>query len=134
MKIINLEQFKKMPTGTIFTKYKPCTFSGLMVLTGHSETTIDFYYVSLIENIDSDDPGDFVNKCEEMQKGISHKLDFECTAKDGMFSENQLFAIYEKQDVIDFIYKLTDSLIGCFKIGLKDLWEFPKKVCDDKRI
>ena len=123
MKIINLKQFKKMPVGTVFAKYQPCVFNDLMVLRGHSEVEsfYDFYYDSIIGNVRNDSSSDFVDKCRAMEKGESCKLDFEFTGRDGCFDENQLSAIYEKQDVIDFIYRLTDSLIDSFGIGLKDL-------------
>lgn len=119
MKIINLEQFKKMPVGTIFSKYEPCIFQGLMCLKGHGE--VDFFYDDMLENIENASSNDFSDKCRAMEKGESFKLDFEYTGRDGFFEEGQLFAIYEKKDVIDFIYKLADSLTDSFGVGLKDL-------------
>lgn len=99
MKIVNLKQFLEMPIGTIFSKYEPCYFSDLMVKDKNSGE-MDFYCMTLIGNVESDHTGDFFDKCDEAQKkGTSLKLDFDVTGRDAMFNKNQLFAVYEEEDI-----------------------------------
>lgn len=108
MKIVNLEQFLKMPNGTVFSKYEPCYFNGLMIKDMNSGE-IDFYYMSLIGNVDSTHTGDFFDKCEEAQKtGRSLKLDFDVIERNAMYNKNQLFAVYEKEDIEGLVKSLTN--------------------------
>jgi len=43
-------------------------------------------------------------------EGASINLDLNCYMRGGCFGHDQLFAVYEKQDVVALIGKLTDSL------------------------
>jgi len=96
-----------MPKGTIFSKYEPCIFNGLMIKDATIE--FDYFYQDLIGNIDANSTGDFFDKCEAA-KNKSVELDFNCTARDGLYEKNQLFAIYEKKDVENFIERLQETL------------------------
>lgn len=108
MKIINLEEFRKCPIGTVFSKYEPCIFNGLMIKGDTWET--DFIYQDLIGNIECIDSGDFGNKLDEaLMTGKSLTMDFDCMQRDGLFEKEQLFAIYEEKDVESFINALKDK-------------------------
>lgn len=106
MKILNLEEFRKCPSGTLFSKYSPYVFDGLMV---KGETLeYDFIYQNLIGNIECHDSGEFGDKLEYAKEtGESISLDFDCMGRDGLFEKNQLFAIYEEEDVKQFIKRIT---------------------------
>jgi hypothetical protein len=108
MKIINLKQFLDMPKGTVFSKYEPCCFTGLMIKDMNCGD-IDFYYMTLLGNVDSNDTGDFFDKCEEAQKtGKSLKLDFDVIGRDAAYNKDQLFAIYEEEDIKGLVKSLTN--------------------------
>ena len=108
MKIINLTEFLKMPIGTIYSKYEPCYFSGLMVKDKNSGE-IDFYYNDLIGNVDNENTGDFFDKCTEAEKsGKSLKLDFDIIGRDASYNKNQLFAVYEKEDIEGLVKTLIN--------------------------
>lgn len=112
MKILNKEQFLKMPAGTVYSEYEPCVFTGLLV---KGDTwPCDYIEMSLIGNIESEDSGDFANKLMDAQKtGDSLPLDFDCYGWNGMFEDSQLYAVYEKEDL--------EGLIGCLQESLESL-------------
>lgn len=117
MKIVNKTEFYALPKGTLYSDYEPCIFTSLKVkgLTLYSEEKpIDFIYESLIGNIDADSSNHFVDMLDEAEKNkTSLPMDFECGERDGFYEETQLFAIYEKNDLEDFIKKL-ESLRSAF--------------------
>lgn len=110
MKIVNLEKFLSLPKGTVYSKYSPCCFEGLMVKDDNCNKN-DFFYQDLIGNIDNTDTGDFFFKCEQAERlGQSLKLDFEVVSRDGMFERYQLFAIYEEEDLKSLIKILSTGI------------------------
>ena len=110
MKIVNKIEFYTLPEGTLYSDYEPCIFTSLKVKksTLYSENKpIDFIYESLIGNIDAESSNHFVNMLYDAEeKKTSLPLDFECEERDGLYEDSQLFAIYEKQDLENFIQKL----------------------------
>lgn len=112
MKIVNLEKFRELPVGTIYSKYEPCVLIGLM---SKGETwEVDFLYDDLIANVECDSSEDMFDKCNKMEKGESIGLDFDFTGRDGMFEDDQLFAIYEKVDIEKFIDKLNRCIESAY--------------------
>lgn len=108
MKIVNLEQFRAMPPGTLFAKYTPMVFDALMI---KGETwAFDFLYQDLI-CIESSGSAELFDKLEEAQRtGGSLKLDLDCQSRDGLFEKDQLFAVWEKPDLEQLIARLTIAL------------------------
>ena len=110
MKIVNLETFRKMPDGTVFCKYSPCSF-GDSEMFGGDCGGIDFISAELtgwVESEGSDDMYDILVKAQET--GESFKLDTECYGRDGLYENDQLFAIYETEDVVQLIETLRKAL------------------------
>lgn len=114
MKIVNLETFRALPSGTIFMKYLPCIFSSLSV----KGDTLgrDFIYAEIVSDIDSQDSGDYTEKLHMAEHyGASVPVSFSGYMRDGCFDDDQLFAIYEKTDVEGLITKLQQSLAEAYK-------------------
>jgi len=107
MRIVNLEDFRAMPFGTIFSKYAPCCFDGLMVKKEVLEN--DFYYQDLIGNVKGGSFEDFSSKCTGAEKGDSLSLDFDCWERDGLYEKEQLYAVYEIEDVEKIIEVFFES-------------------------
>lgn len=108
MRIINLSEFIKMPKGTVYSKYAPCHFDGLMIKDDNCTNQRDFYYQNLIGNVENCSTGDFIQKCEfALLHGLSISLDFDVVERDAMYFEDQLFAVYEKKDIEGLIKCLT---------------------------
>ena len=106
MKIVNLKEFINLPIGTVFSKYHPICFDGLMIKNNSILETMDFCYQNLIGNVKADNTDELYENCE---KRTMIELDFDCIERDGLFKEEQLFAIYEKHDI--------DALITALKTG-----------------
>jgi len=112
MKIVNLKTFLDLPDGTLFSKYEPHCFHGFSIKTESIKDLDDFRYHDLIGNIKDEGSDDFANKCELAEKGESIKLYFNCEERDGLYKFDQLFAIYEKDDVVDLIARLN---MACYQ-------------------
>lgn len=114
MKIVNKQDFYKLPEGTIYSDYEPCVFDGLKVKQStiyDKNKPIDFIFESLIGNIDAESSGHFVDILGEAEKqGVSMVLDFDCGERDGLYEETALYAVYEKTDIEHFISKLMKSI------------------------
>lgn len=108
MKIISRDKFMKMPIGTVFSYYEPCSFRNLNIKVSDLSGGYinDFLYDSVIGSINSESSTDFMDKCVQMEKGDSVPVDFEQTSREGLFDDGQLFAIYEKKDVEKLIKRL----------------------------
>ena len=107
MKIVNLTEFRKLPEGTVYSRYEPCYFTGLFIKGDTLE--LDYIEMSLIGNVKSHDTGDFLDKCEQPY-GNSIPLDFECYGRNGCFEDDQLYAVYERVDVEDLIKTLEQAI------------------------
>ena len=110
MRIINLEEFRKMPEGTIYCKYTPCCFSDLEIFGGDCGG-IDFVSASLTGWVESEGSNEMFDILERAEKtGESFKLDTECYGRDGLYEDKQLFAIYENEDILQLIETLKKGL------------------------
>lgn len=114
MKIVNRQTFLSMPPGTVFAKYEPCNFGDLCILLEAwpaSDNPCDFVYLSLADAIDHDGSADFMEKLDRAREtGCSLAMDFECGTRDGLFDADQLFAVFEWQDVLSLIATLQATL------------------------
>lgn len=111
MRIVNLDEFLKLPPETLFHKYTPQCFEGMEIKVGNSGV-MDFVIDNLfgaIANTSSDDIYEKLNAaCED--SSVSLKMDFEYTGRDGSFDEDQLFAVYEQDDIKALIARLQKCL------------------------
>lgn len=109
MRIINLKEFLKLPEGTLYVKFDPVLFDELSIKES-SISDLDWIYSPII-NVDAIDSADIYGITNEsLVEGSSFDLDINCTTREGMYDESQLFAVYEKSDVKQLIQKLNDSL------------------------
>ena len=101
----------ELPEGTIFSYYEPCCFRELFIKDSNPEPDYpDFSCSGLIGAVDHSSSNDFSEFCDRMEKGESLPVDFEFSGREGLFDDEQLFAIYEKEDVKKLIIRLTDTL------------------------
>lgn len=111
MKIITRAEMLKMPKGTVYSYYEPCCFRELEIKAdepGNYEN--DWLFDSLIGAVKNDSSGDYSEKCTLMEAGDSQEVDFEYTGRDGLFEDEQLYAVYEKEDVEALIKRLQKTL------------------------
>jgi len=113
MKIVNRDTFLKMPTDTLYSKYRPVCFDELNIFVGASGD-VDFFYQDISAAVLSDSSGDTVEILVAAEKtGHSIALDlWENTSRDGLYDEDQLFAVWEDHDVLDLIERLKICVHG----------------------
>jgi hypothetical protein len=113
VKIINLEEFRKLPAGTIFMKYNPMVFEELQCKGDTWEH--DFLSENISNWPDCDGSDDLHDKLQLAQDtGASIRLDFDSSGRDGCFDDDQLFAVYERLDVEMLQDKLTRCLTQAY--------------------
>lgn len=110
MKIVNLEQFRKLPPNTLFAKYEPCVFWEFCIKgdTWEVDFLVSHDIPGSIRASSSDEHSRLLHMAQETGKSLV--MDFETEGRDGCFEENQLFAVWEKRDIEQFIGRLNRCL------------------------
>lgn len=109
MKIVNLTQFRALPALTLFSKYAPCYFEQLEIKGDTWET--DFLTAQVADAIECDGSDDFSKKLDHATETVcSLKMDFNSWARDGCFDKDQLFAVWEADDLKGLIARITECL------------------------
>jgi hypothetical protein len=108
MKIVNRETLMKMPDDIVFMTYEPQNFGQLMMLRGACGN--DFFTQDLCAPIKAYNDRELSSMCEKAERGEEVELDFDCAARDGMFDDKQLYAVYSKTDVLDLIKCLMHAV------------------------
>lgn len=104
MKLVTRKQFMQMPAGTVFSYYNPWSFSGLNIKACNPNPEYpDFMFSNLVGgSMDADE-----SKCEALEKGESVPANFEDLECEGRFDDDQVYAIYDKEDVANLVKRLT---------------------------
>ena len=99
MKIVNRKELMSQPDHTLYSVFKPHYFEGLFIF-GGGELQSDFVSADLIGNIDAADFAEMSDLIDAaIDNGTSFKLDFEGWGRDGLFEREDMYAIYEKDDL-----------------------------------
>ncbi|MED1125557.1 hypothetical protein [Bacillus atrophaeus] len=116
MRIINLQQFIRLPRGVLYTKFEPDIFCQIAIKEDSIPETNDWLYQDLLEikSNDSVELDEILSKAVE--NGDSFELDYKCLTRDGLFKSDQLFAVFEKEDVKSLIKRLNETLDSYPKI------------------
>ena len=111
MRIVNQEEFLKLPANTLFSYYTPQVFDELEIKCCSPEYgwKNDYLHDTIIGAIENDSSTDLNEKVRIMEMGGSVESDFEYTGRNGMFEPSTMYLIYEKKDVV----KLIDRLKKC---------------------
>lgn len=111
MKIVNRAEFLALPAGTVFSKYSPQNFGDLAIKGNSWPDSGDFLYQDIACSIDASSSVDFGNKLEDAEEqGASIPMDFERLSRDGLFDDDQLFAVFERADVEALVVRLQSAL------------------------
>ncbi len=112
MRIVDLEAFRALPAGVLYAKYRPCTFDNLSIKGDTWEH--DFLTLSVIEPsfVGDMDCGERCATLDAMsERGESRAIEFDSYGRDGMFDKDQLFAVWERDDVAVLIEQLQGTLL-----------------------
>ena len=113
MKILNRQQFLALPAGVIFSKYDPCIFEAFCIkgntidiYNGTKPEYNDFCFQQISDSLDRESalklPG------TDNLTTDSYNFDFDCMSRDGLHYQNQLFAVWEPNDVKQLIMALQE--------------------------
>lgn len=107
MEIVNRQQFLALPPGTIYSKYEPCVFEGWKIK-GDSLPN-DFFYQCLDPGFDVGAP--LHETLFAIEAGLpSPPMDFNCENRDGLFHEEQLFAVLSVADAEALIARMQEAV------------------------
>ena len=133
MRIVDRKTFLELPEGTVFAKYDPCIIREPMVKcdsTPNAGELVDFYYANLTDEVDCS------GSCARdgimdlaVIEGLPFALDFNSQCRDGMYDADQLFAVWERDDVAGLISRLQTALVD----GYPSTVLLPKINCSDER-
>lgn len=107
MRIVKLDEFLACPPGTLFSKYELCNFGPLSIkgeTWRHAGSTGDFLYQQVADAIDC---ADFTDTLLDYKEGQVLGIDLECESRDGMFEPDQLFAVWDREDVGKLLVRLA---------------------------
>ena len=110
MKIVNRSDFLSLPVGTLFSKYKPCVF-GPLEIKGDNIGRNDFSAQQIADAVYASDSGEFADILFDAEEnGSNFKMDLNCEGRDGLFDDDQLFAVWERDDVLSLIERLQRTI------------------------
>ena len=110
MRIINRQEFLTLPEGTVFSEYEPCAFTGLFIKIGDCLLD-DYFELPLVGNVKCRGSEGFIEILEQARKsGEGFDLDFDGGERNGCFEDEQLYAVYDRQDIQQLIERLKECL------------------------
>ena len=116
MRVVTRKTFLTLPDGTLFCKGKPWAFEELAVKTasriGEGNDLGDFCYQSF-RDIPCADSGEYIDRLEMMlNEGKSYPLELDSSSRDGCFDNDDIFLVYDYEDIVRLRDYLSDILIG----------------------
>lgn len=112
MKIVDRQTFLALPANTLYSKYEPCIFSDIQIKGNTCTSGNDFYYQDIASAIENESSEDFWDTLKlALENKVSLTMDFEYEGRDCLYDAKQLFAVWEKQDVVKLINRLQECLI-----------------------
>ena len=110
MRIVNLDDFLKLPVGTLFSKYQPIVLENLCIKGESILETKDFYFQSLNDSIECSSSEEFHDLFMLADKnGIDLLMNFHYEHRDGMYDEKQLFAVFVTRDFEQLLDRLKEA-------------------------
>lgn len=116
MKIVSRKEFLALPAGTVYSKYVHCAFDTLCI---KGETLFtnadDWFYQDIAGAVDSHDMREFSERLIEASKtGESIAMNFDIQSRDGCFESEQMFAVWEEDDVMRLVVRLLRAVSTAF--------------------
>ena len=107
MKIVDRKSFLQLPKGTVYSKFMPYEFWGFSIkISDPEEDGNEWVHIPLVD-------GFIKNNNHEItiDNYDYFEFDLDCSVRDGLYEKDQLFAIYDKDDVMKLIARLTYSFL-----------------------
>lgn len=113
MKIVDRKTFLAMPAQTVFSKYEPHLFGALQI---KGDTMgDDFVSVEVASAIRCDGSDEFfdimwrASSAEHLGRE-SIAMDLDAGSRDGLFDADQLFAVWERPELVALVNELSRAL------------------------
>lgn len=113
MRIVDLETFLGLPAGVVFSKYEPIIFGSLCIKGDSIPEARDFFYQDITEAVD----GNLIDLANDLENGRTVAMDLDCMSRDGCFADDQLFAVWDRQDVEQLVSRFTVALEQGYPTG-----------------
>ena len=129
MKIVSRDELMKMPVGVFYAEYEPCVFGEICIKDETTYASIedsDYIYGRGIDKprVDKKRPIDWYqtpvislgcsdewdSKTRDGEAGKSFNIDLYNIGRDGCFDDNQLYAVFEKEDLTQLMEKISFAL------------------------
>ena len=108
MRVYRLDEFRKLPEGTLFCEAQPWVFGTLHV---KGETWESDFLLRDLQSIAADDSGEWGRRLDEMlESGASYPIN-DAYGRDGSFNEKALFLVYEREDLLELRRVVDEALI-----------------------
>ena len=104
MKIVDRKTFLAMPPGTIFNKWVLYVFGDLCI---KGETWGNDFLVQHLDSLEEAENGVYMDALGWLESGESIRMDFNAQGRDGLFDDDQCFAVWDAADVDALIARLT---------------------------
>lgn len=109
MRIVTRKEFLQLPPYTLYCKYESCCVGEPLikyVTCGEND-----WRMQDLTSISYHDSSELVVRRTAMEvEGFSYPLELGCTSRDGLFDNDQLFMIYEDDDIKKLIAELQQCL------------------------
>lgn len=110
MRIVNREEFLKLPQGTLYQQAEtPYAFEGLRV---KYETWGNDFQTSNFDLPDNDSSEQLFDRLNDMlENGASYPMEIDGVGRDGLFMQEAIFLVYERDDVVkirDFLNQILE--------------------------
>lgn len=119
MKIVNRVTFLSLPENTLFAKYDSRNGFGPIEIKGNGpdEWQPDYISQDLMHPYaeSSDDMTDLLERVE--QTGESFRLSFDSYGRDGLYEDEQLFAVFELTDLMGMYDAIAECIHSAIKLG-----------------
>jgi hypothetical protein len=109
MRIVNRNEFLKLPKGTVYSKYRSLGMFNGLYIKGDTWTN-DWIYQDLLEEVECNNDSEFADIMLAAEDGAEFTFDLNCGSRDGAFDDSDMFAIYDLRDLTPLINKLMDAM------------------------
>lgn len=114
MKIVNGKTLLSMPKGTVFCWYYEGIKEFGEMAVKQDSSTICFLYQEVVD-VDCEHTGEYMDILKSSEeKGTEFKLNFTMPKKELVVDDRQLYAVFNKNDVIGLIGLLTENLTNAY--------------------
>lgn len=107
MRIVDRATFLALPAGTVFNKYEfgnigdPC-------IKGDTWNNCQDFLVQYLDTLACEPGTEYIDAHNRLEDGADVPLDFDCLDRDGLFDDDQLFAVWSDADVEALIVRLQN--------------------------